>query len=545
MNLAASLSGTTANLSWSASTDNVVVTGYQVFQGTTLKGTTASTVYAVSSLAEGQTHTFTVKAFDAVNNLSGSSNSASVTVPSAPPPADTTAPSVPVNLVASVSGSNVSLSWNASTDNVGVTGYDVMHNSTLLGSSATTSYVHAATAGTTYNYTARAKDAAQNISNASSVLTVTVPLPPVQDSQAPSTPTGVTAVYSNSAIQMNWNPSTDNVGVALYKVINDPSQIGTSATTSYVITSPVAGSTYRLTTQACDTAGNCSWWGNIAVLTVPTAPPPADTTVPSNPLNLAASLSGTTANLSWSASTDNVGVTGYQVFQGTTLKGTTASTGYSVASLTQGQSYSFSVKAFDAANNVSGLSNTVTVNVPLPPDTTAPSAPANLVAFLSGNSVSISWSSSSGATGYALYRNGTLLVNTASASATDSTVSPGQTYAYTVRAYDVAGNYSGYSNSMSVTIPQALTPTAPTKLKADSSPTSVGPFVRRVTLEWVPGSNNVGFEIYRNGVFRTTSTTNSATDEVGKDTTVRYKVRAYNSAGEFSPFSAELTFVVR
>lgn len=87
-----------------------------------------------------------------------------------------------------------------------------------------------------------------------------------------------------------------------------------------------------------------------------------DPTAPSAPTGLAAS--GTTANsttLSWTASTDNVGVTGYQVFRGGTQVGTTAGTSYTDTGLSASTSYSYTVKATDAAGNVSAASNTATV----------------------------------------------------------------------------------------------------------------------------------------------------------------------------------------
>lgn len=87
-----------------------------------------------------------------------------------------------------------------------------------------------------------------------------------------------------------------------------------------------------------------------------------DTVAPTAPTSLAASgTTGTTTNLSWTASTDNVGVTGYDIYQGTTLKGSSTTTNYTVTGLTALTVYSFSVKAKDAAGNVSAASNTVNV----------------------------------------------------------------------------------------------------------------------------------------------------------------------------------------
>ncbi|CAM3981207.1 MULTISPECIES: VPS10 domain-containing protein [Flavobacterium] len=88
----------------------------------------------------------------------------------------------------------------------------------------------------------------------------------------------------------------------------------------------------------------------------------SDTVAPTAPTNLAASgTTGTSTNLSWSASNDNVGVSGYDVYRGTTLIGTASGTTYSATGLTAATNYSFYVKAKDAAGNVSSASNTVNV----------------------------------------------------------------------------------------------------------------------------------------------------------------------------------------
>lgn len=86
-----------------------------------------------------------------------------------------------------------------------------------------------------------------------------------------------------------------------------------------------------------------------------------DTVAPTAPTLAASGTTSTTTNLSWSGATDNVGVTGYDVYQGTSLIGSTASTTYTVTGLTPSTTYSFSVKAKDAAGNASVSSNTVSV----------------------------------------------------------------------------------------------------------------------------------------------------------------------------------------
>lgn len=88
---------------------------------------------------------------------------------------DTSAPSVPSGLSASATGqSSASIMWNASSDNVAVTGYDVYRDGTIIASVATTSYTDSGLSPeTTYNYTVRAKDASGNISAQSSAVSIT------------------------------------------------------------------------------------------------------------------------------------------------------------------------------------------------------------------------------------------------------------------------------------------------------------------------------------------------------------------------------------
>jgi hypothetical protein len=97
-------------------------------------------------------------------------------MPSSGSSSDTEAPSVPTNLMASNIGeTNLTLSWTASTDNVGVTAYEVYRNGNLINSQVTTTSlsVTGLTCATNYSFTVKAKDAANNISSASSPLSVT------------------------------------------------------------------------------------------------------------------------------------------------------------------------------------------------------------------------------------------------------------------------------------------------------------------------------------------------------------------------------------
>ena len=147
-----------------------------------------------------------------------------------------------------------------------------------------------------------------------------------------------------------------------------------------------------------------------------TTPAPPDTTPPTPPSGLTATAaSPSQINLAWTASTDNVGVTGYLVerCQGAGARPSRRSprattTTYSDTGLAAATSYSYRVRATDAAGNLSGYSNTATATTPAPPDTTPPTAPAGLTATAASPSqINLAWTAATdnvGVTGYLVER---------------------------------------------------------------------------------------------------------------------------------------------
>lgn len=180
------------------------------------------------------------------------------------------------------------------------------------------------------------------------------------DTQAPSVPNGlVSSNVTSSSFDVSWNASSDNVGVTGYTVYLDGNSQGTTTSTSYSFSGLSASTSYNVTVDAYDAAGNTSAQSSALSVTTSAAP---DTDPPSVPNGLASSsVTSSSFDVSWNASTDNVGVTGYTVFLDGASQGTTAGTSWSFTGLSASTSYDVTVNAFDAAGNTSAQSSALTV----------------------------------------------------------------------------------------------------------------------------------------------------------------------------------------
>src|SRR5256712_2107637 len=148
------------------------------------------------------------------------------------------------------------------------------------------------------------------------------------------------------------------------------SDSGAPYSVSWNTTSTNNGS-HTLTAVATDVL-SVQWDSAPVTVTVSNGPPP-DTTPPSVPTGLtAAAVSSSQINLSWTASTDNVGVSGYRVYRGGTQIATTSTTSFTNTGLSPSTTYTYTVAAFDAAGNLSAQSSPASATTPAAPDTTPP-----------------------------------------------------------------------------------------------------------------------------------------------------------------------------
>ncbi len=191
-------------------------------------------------------------------------------------------------------------------------------------------------------------------------------------------------------------------------------------------------------------------------------PPPDDNEPPSKPTSLQdTNVSSTQVNIEWNASTDNVGVTEYNIYRNGSKIGSSGLPSYSDNSLMPNTTYSYSVSAFDAATNESELSDTIQVTTPesSPDDNEPPSKPTFLQEInVSSTQVNIEWNASTdnvGVAGYKIYRNGSEIGSSGSPSYSDNILMPNTTYSYSVSALDVAANESDLSDAIQVTTPES------------------------------------------------------------------------------------------
>ena len=284
------------------------------------------------------------------------------------------------------------------------------------------------------------------------------------DTQPPTNPGGLTiSGATQTQIELGWNPSSDNVRTTGYHYFLNDNVAGSGTNTRYTYTGLACGTSYTLSVDAYDAAGNRS--GRSSIIASTSACP--DTVAPSAPTGLAvSSRTQTEITLTWSPSADNFGVTGYDRFRDGTRVSTGTETRYTYTGLSCGTSYTLAVAAFDGGGNESGRTSlTTATSACAVSDTTPPSVPQGLRATSASESeISIAWNATPdnvGVVGYRLYRNGSLVGSTASLSSTFSGLSCGTTYYLGVEAFDAADNRSYLPESILTAATSACGSTSP------------------------------------------------------------------------------------
>ena len=350
----------TVTLSWAPSTDNVAVTGYNVYRnGVLLISGVGNPSTADTTANDVTAYTYTVRALDAAGNVSQPSAGGSVTTP------DWTPPTAPALSASSSQPNEIELSWTGAGDNVGVTAYDVYRDgATTAVATGLTGTAWADTglaANSSHSYTVIARDAAGNASPPSNTASATVGAASVPV----GSPTNLSATQQAGAGQVAVSWSAPATGVATsYALYRGATLLTSGLSTSYTDTGAPDSTAVTYTVVASDAAGSSA---SASVTITP------DWTAPSIPSGFSAAASTTsTVNLSWTPSTDAVGVTGYTVSRtdsvGTTTTIATVAAGAPTlatdTSATPGATYRYGVTAYDAVGNTSSAAS-ATVLLPV------------------------------------------------------------------------------------------------------------------------------------------------------------------------------------
>ncbi|HET6771590.1 MAG TPA: DNRLRE domain-containing protein [Actinomycetota bacterium] len=432
---ATAVSSSRVDLTWTASTDNVGVVAYDIYRNASfLTSVGAVTTHSDTTVSPDTTYSYQVRARDSAGNPSGLSNTDTVTTPTGPPPPSvlTFTPTDDAYVRADQATTNF-----GSQGVIGVDSSPVKHTFLKFNISGI---------GTSSVVSAKLRLACIDSSDSGGLFYRVL---------NPSS-------WSEGTVTWNTSPAADTTQLASLGPVT-ANQAYEVDLTSLVTGDGLVSMKMTSNSGGGNGADYYSSEGSVAPqLIVTLSGGTADTTPPSNPSNLqATSVTSNRVDMTWTASTDNVGVTNYDIYRNSSLLTSVgAVTSFSDTTVSPNITYSYQVRARDAAGNPSGFSNTLTVTTPAAADTTPPSNPSNLQATsVTSNRVDMTWTASTdnvGVTAYDIYRNSSLLTSVgAVTSFSDTTVSSSTTYSYQVRARDAAGNPSGFSNTLTVTTPAA------------------------------------------------------------------------------------------
>lgn len=338
-------------LTWTAATDNVGVTGYDVYRGASLVGSVNGTTFNATGLTASTQYTFTVKAKDAAGNIAPGTQ---ITVTTAAIPVDTTPPNNVTNVTTTnITHNSLTVSWSVSSSS-DVASYEVYQGGTLLGTVTGTQYnVTGLTPSTQYTFTVKAKDASSNVATGTSV-TVSTNVQPA-DTTPPANVTNLaSSAITQTGVTLSWIASASS-DIKDYRVYNGSTLITTVTGTTYNVTGLTASTSYTFMVKARDTSDNEAAGASVNVTTSATA----DTTAPNPVTGLTAGTpTATTIPLTWTLSSSgdvNAQEVAYST-DGTNFTVASAvvnasSTAYTITGLTVSTAYTLRVVAIDGAGN--------------------------------------------------------------------------------------------------------------------------------------------------------------------------------------------------
>lgn len=520
------VTNTGITLNWNAATDNVGVSGYQVFRDGELLATVKEPTYTFAGLSDFTSYALTVKAIDEAANLSEASTPLVVRT------LDKLAPAAPSGLTASdVTREGFTIRWNPSQDNSGVVKYAVFLNDFFIKFVNDTSFTYDnAVDYTEYTVKVQAADESMNFSADSETLKVRTSdgIPPAEPKELK------VSELTRAGFTVSWQAGADNVAVNGYEVYRDGIPVETVTGTSYTFSGLTDVTTAVITVKTVDHVGLKSLPSQ--PLTVKTL----DGLSPTKPSGLVAkNIIPSGFSLSWDPATDNVGTVAYEVYLDGQFSIRTPSTFHTFSGLADNRTYVVTTKAVDAAGNVSPSSDPVSATTT---DGTAPSVPVGLKATnITGDGFVVSWNAAAdnaGVSFYEVFRDGVRQAQVPATSFEFYELGSAVNYQIKVRAWDASGNVSAFSDVLQVRTPDMKQPTVPAGLAASNVTTS------GVRLTWSAATDNAGvtgYEIYRGSTLVQTvpaSLTTLFISGLSPGTDYWFAVRARDAAGNRSGLSA-------
>lgn len=354
---------------------------------------------------------------------------------------DTTAPSKPDNLISfDISTEGFAISWDESSDNIGVAGYNIYLDGSLVNSTPQTNYqFNGLTSNTTFQVGVSAYDLAGNTSATSSIEVTTLE---VVDNPPTSIPVEISQITATSAI-LQWPPSSDDGSITQYHIyINNALEISINSL-QWSLENLNPETNYTVYVLAEDNAGQMSSSipSSFTTLSIP------DTTPPTVPGNVSATdITHASARITWNESQDDSGVKNYDVYLNDIPVANIPGNQFVINGLSEVTLYTVKVRARDVHNNVSAF-NQIEFTTLLAPDTQAPSTPSGLsVIDLQTTSAAISYDASTdndAVLGYDIYLDGVWKDFTAELTYTFTGLQSETEYTAGVVAIDESNNESG------------------------------------------------------------------------------------------------------
>jgi len=421
---ASNITSTTGDLNWTASTDNVAVTSYDIYKDGAYFATSTSNAYTATGLTQNTTYNFTVYAKDAAGNTSTVSNAATLTT------------------LSSLGGGGSSTELFISEYVEGSSYNKAIEIANFTGSSVDLS-----------QYTIKKQSNGAGAWSSGLVLSGQLTSGSVFVAANSSAVTAITSLANilSSGTELSFN-GNDAVGLFKNGVLIDIIGTFNGGTANFAKDVTLRRKNTKLSPNITYTVNE---WDSYAMDTFDglgnhsITGGTQDTQAPTVPTNLTASnITSTTADLSWTASTDNVAVTSYDIYKDGVYLASSSTNSYNLTSLTVGTSYSFTVIAKDAAGNISTTSIPLTVTTI---DTQAPTVPTNLTASnITSTTADLTWTASTdnvAVTSYDIYKDNVYLASSATNTYTVTGLTQNTAYNFNVYAKDVVGNTSTVSNT--------------------------------------------------------------------------------------------------